>query len=460
MEENLDFSNGQIDQVSEESVSQDTTEVNGNLFNLPIDGGSEPVIDNDSVQNEEDSSDSQITSEPDLSGFSLEQLKALAEDKNTSPFLRKPIQAAIQYAEKIESEKSKLSEELSGFREKFGDYSQLSKEDLERLATIEEQVYNLASYSSDPQTFVKTLSEFVPSNRLDEIKSYLAWEFLETPDNRPNVENLQVIVDRFAGESGKVSAKDVLAAIESLRDGRITSEDLMGFSTVDEYEEYLKRKSYEDEIKKRESFIEENARYQESVTRSMVLQNVINSVHSSFQPQVHNVLSKFNLVPTPNEPEVSLNMKREIQEKLAEEVNRFVKEERHLADVMRALELLSQPNGTPVSQIQSEIDSYINSFAYKTALNKGMSALISHIEKVAAKEAYKYKLLMDGYKYQVERKNNAPNSGTLNLQTGKYDNIVNGSSSEMSSKERLHTKLMNISNMLRGQNADVPKYGS
>jgi hypothetical protein len=67
---------------------------------------------------------------------------------------------------------------------------------------------------------------------------------------------------------------------------------------------------------------------------------------------------------------------------------------------------------------------------------------------------------MDGYNYQLSKKNNAPVASGLVGQTSNYAKISEGMGEGGQGKEKLHNRLMNISNLLRGQKSDVPKYGA
>lgn len=380
------------------------------------------------------------------------ELKKFAEDPKTPKFARDKIAQAMAYAGKIKETKTALEMQLEEVRKTYEGQTPLPQTDIERLRQAEERQYKLASFTATPEEVLTNLKEIVAPQKLVAIKNQLAWDFLETPDGQPDLENLQVVIDRFAGikegEAG-VAAKDVLKAITALKRGTIKPHELHEFSSDAEFEAYQKAQGYEKEIETQKSLARANAEFQETQVRQTVISGAVGQVQQTFQPKVEALFEKFHLVPKPNEPKVATEFKQYVRDRVAAVVNEASVKSASLQDVFTALQLLSKPNGSPAEAIQREIQGYTSSFAYQTALSKGLEDLMGEVEKTVASEAYRYKLMMMGYEQEVSKGQNAREIIGQPNQTQVLTEYTQEQLASMSSKERTHAILQNASNRLR-----------
>lgn len=386
------------------------------------------------------------------------ELKRLAEDPSTPAFARKKIQEAMGYAGRLKAEREQLQSEFENFRSQFEGKETLGPEDLERLRQAEERVYKLTSFTSAPEEILGSLKEVVQPQKLQAIKNQLTWEFLERPDGTPDLENLQVIVDRFAGEGTEaVNAKDVLNAIHALKKGTIKPYELHEFTTDAEYEVYQRTRTIEQEAEQQRNLAKQNAEFQERQTRQVLLQGVVAGVQSQFQPQVQSLFEKFHLNPVEGEPKVAAEFKQAVRQKVADVVTQATANSQSLADLSKALNLLGEPTGTPVDSIQKEIQEYVNSFPYQTALSRGISEMMQAVEKTVTAEAYRYKLLMMGYEQEISKGQNAREVIGAPAQTDGMKEYTPEQLSKMSAGERRHHLYTQVSEQLRAGKA--PRYG-
>jgi hypothetical protein len=386
--------------------------------------------------------------------------KLLAENPNSPKWFREKLKQVAAYSGKLKTEKSELQSQFENLKTQYEGKESLSPADLERLRIAEETQYKLSSYTAPPEEVLASLKEVINPNKFAEIKNQLAWEFLETAQGEPDVENLQVIIDRFSGyKEGdtRVAAKDVLNAIQAIKRGTVKPEEFHEFASDAEYEAYQKARTVEQEIEMQRELARENAQFQETQTRMSILQNVYGSIQNQFQPQVEALLDKFQLNPAPNEPKIAAEFKQAVRAKIAAEVNAESTKNPSLSDVFKAIELLSKPTGQKAEAIQQEINSYTNSFPYQTALSRGMSELMQTVEKTVAAEAYRYKLMMMGYEQEVSKGQHAREVINQPRQTEIVGNYTPEQLAAMSASERRKAVLMQISNELR--DGKTPRYG-
>lgn len=387
--------------------------------------------------------------------------KLLADNPNSPKWFRDQLKKVQGYSGKLKSEKTELQTQLEGIRSQYEGKESLNQVDLERMRAAEERLYRMSSYTADPKEVLDVFKEAVNPNKFIEIKNQLAWEFLENSQGEPDLENLQVIVDRFSGfKEGdtRVAAKDVLSAIQAIKRGTVKPEELHEFSSDVEYEAYQRARSMESEAEQQRELMKANSEYQESQTRQSILQNVYGQIQNTFQPQVETLINKFQLAPVENEPKVAAEFKQALREKITNEVNKATANNASLSDVFKAIELLGKPTGLRAEAIQNEINSYTQSFPYQTALSRGMSELMGVVEKTITAEAYRYKLMMMGYQQEVGKGQNAREVIGQPKQTEVLTEYTPEQLAAMSVSERRHATLQQISNQMRA-GKDVSRLG-
>lgn len=415
-----------------------------------------PALDPEVVP---DSADPSLPEEEPLDEEALNKL--LADNPNSPKWFRDQLKKIAGYSGKLKAEKTELQTQIESLRTQYDGKEPLAASDLERMRQAEERLYKLASYTAEPVEVLATLKEAVNPAKFAEIKNHLAWEFLETPAGEPDLENLQVIIDRFSGYKDgetRVGAKDVLNAIQALKRGTVKADELHEFSSDAEYEAFQRSRTVEQEIDVQRQLARENAQFQETQTRVSILQNVYGAIQNQFQPQVESLLSKFQLTPVENEPKVATEFKQALREKIAAEVNAASMNNPSLSDVFKAIDLLSKPTGLTADKIQQEIQAYTSSYPYQTAVSRGMSELMQVVEKAVTAEAYRYKLMMMGYEQEVSKGLNAREVINTPRQAEVVTNYTPEQLAAMSANERRHVTLTQISNQLR-DGTSVPRLG-
>lgn len=380
------------------------------------------------------------------------ELRKLADDPSTPKFARDKIKEAMAYAGKLKEAKSAIQTEFDNFKSQYDGKSPLDPVEIERLRVAEEKFYKLSSFTATPDEVLASLGETIAPQKLNQVKSQLVWNFLETPDGKPDFENLQTIVDRFSGYSGegeRVGAKDVINAIQALKRGTVKPHELHEFSTDAEYESYQRQTSLERQIEEQTQAAKANADYQERHTRQAVIQTAVQQIQGQFQPKVESLLDKFHLNYVPNEPKLATEFKQAVQQRIANTIQEHSTKSTSLSDVFKALNMLGEPTGARVDAIEQEVRGYVSSFPYQTALSRGLSEITSAVEKVIAEEAYRYKLLMSGYEQEVSKGQNAREIINLPNQTEVLTDYTAEQLAAMSANERRHHTLRQVSEQMR-----------
>lgn len=391
--------------------------------------------------------------------LSEEELQKLADNPNAPKWFRDKLKQVSGYSGKLKAEKTALQEQLETYKSQYEGKEALPQTDLERLRVAEEKFYKLSSYTAPVEEVLSSIQEVVSPNKLAELKSHLTWDFLEKADGQPDLENLQVIIDRFSGyKEGdtRVAAKDVLNAIQAIKRGTVTPENFHEFASDEEYQAYQRAREVDSEVELQRQLAKDNAEYQERATRQAMLQNVLTGIQSQFQPQVEALFNKFQLNFTDNDPKVAKEFKQEVRNKLAAEINAASSQNPSLVDVFKALDLLGKPSGQRADSIQAEINNYVNSFPYQTAVSRGLSELMQTVEKTIAAEAYRYKLLMAGWSLENTKGQNAREVVGAPKQTEVLTEYSEEELAGMSAAERRHARLTQLSNQLRQK---TPRFG-
>lgn len=380
-----------------------------------------------------------------------EELQKMLQDERAPKWYREQLKKVSGYSARLKAERDNALNEYNQFKETY-ESSRVPETDLERLRLAEERQYKLSSFTTTPEEILGSLQEIVPQQKIQEVKSHLAWEFLETPDGKPDLDNLQVVIDRFTGANegeARVNAKDVMSAIEALKRGTIKPEELLEFESDAEFQAYQKAKSLEDQIAQREQMARANAEFQEKQTRTSLLQSVSRQIQSEFQPRVESLLNKFQLMPTPDDPKIAADMKANIQQKIAAVISEAQSKSPYLVDVWKGMEMLQTPTGATPDRIQAEINNFTSSFPYQTALNKGLNELMTAVEKTITQEVYIYSLAMEGYKARVAKGQDAREVIGAPNQTEVLTNYTPQQLANMSANQRRHATLQQISNQIR-----------
>jgi hypothetical protein len=415
---------------------------------LPIPIGTEPTVEG-------------ITPPPGAETPDDEaELQAIVDNPLTPQFAREKIKQAMGYANSLKTDKLALQTEFETFRQQYDGKEALSQPDLERLRAAEDMQFKLSSFSATPDDILTTLKDTVGEQRLKEVKNNLAWEFLETADGKPNMESLQVVIDRFVDHQEgqtRVQAKDVLAAAQALKSGSLDSFQLHPYATEEEFEAHKRAQTLEAEAEQQRTIARSNAEFQERSTRTQILTGVIQQMQGQFQPQVDSLLDKFHLRALPNEPKVATEFKQAIQEKISGIISNAPQNNRYISEAAKAIQFLGNPTGADAQAIQNEINGYVSSTPYQQNLSRGISELVEQVEKAVTREAYQYKLMMMGYELEQSKGQTAREVLGAPNQSADLGTLTPEQLAKMSVSERTHHTLMQASEQLR--QSGVNRYG-
>lgn len=394
-----------------------------------------------------------FTDVPDPETLSESEIERLIADPNSPKWYRKQLERFQKYIGRLKSEVEELKTKTSNPLQMQSEQESVKQIDpeIELLSTMKDKLMKLSSVVASPEEVVGALEEIIPPSKINEIKNHIAWEFLELPDGRPNLDSIQVIIDRIAGsgEGGqKVNARDVLNAIEALKRGVVTPEMFLEFSSDAEYESYKKMEQLRKEMEQQYNEVKAAKEFQEKQTRVTLLQPVVDKVKEDVSTRINTLLTKYNLNESQQDPEPISKYKASMIERIGEFVNKYAEQNPYLADVFRSIDLLTNPRGFDVDKIRKEIESFTNSYNYKAAVNRGLSDLTRELERIIADESNRFKIFVRGYEYEFKNTSTAPNlqKGTPATTTYSKEEL-----DKMNSSDRRRLIYQSVSEKLRQQ---------
>ena len=384
------------------------------------------------------------------------ELERVAADPMTPKFARDKITEAMNWA-KQEKQRATQAETLANeLKQQYDGKSVIDPADLERQQKIEDDYLKITSFAATPVEILNSLNEVIPSQKLGEVQSHLAWSYLEQPDGTPNFDNLQVVLDRFLGvkDAGdRVSAQDVIQAAKALQNGTIEPYQLHTFETDEEAQAHQRSVQLQREAESYREQQKQNAQFQESQTREAVLQNVYQTMQQRVDPQINGLLSKLHLDVKANEPEALASLKGEIRTRVGQMLNEFAGKNKSLSEVAKALEILKQPDGSMPDDVRKQIEGYTNSKAFQTQLSRGLSEAMTEITKFANKQAYIYKMAAQGYELESQKGQRAREVVGKSGQTKPTKSLTESELKNMSAEDYLDYSLKSSSAKLRSASA-------
>jgi hypothetical protein len=369
-----------------------------------------------------------------------DKLTAYAADPNTPAFARKKIEEAIAYAGRLKTEKSDFESKYSELNEKFSAYEGkevVDPTEIERYKKADESLFKLQSFSATAETADEFLKELNPALH-KEYQNRAAWNALYKDDGKPDLENWQAVVDRGLGYDGtgeRVLAEDVLRIAEAIRSGEMTREDIDAFTG--DVESNAHRRAMQTQAEQLKSQTE----FQEKQIRTTEVGNVTTALKQQIVSQALPTVQKFKLSHSPDDPKIATEFKAELSRKLDALEQEMWSKNKHFAEVGKALEIVSQPRGLTPQQAAAEVQSLLSNPQYQRLVAAGISELNSEIERVLAKEAYTYKLLMMGYEAENSKKNNAREIIKNPNQSANLPNLTPEQIQAMNGRERTQTAM-------------------
>jgi hypothetical protein len=390
-------------------------------------------------------------------------LQAAANDPNTPQWAREQIKKAMGYAGRLKEAKSQAEMQATELRSQYEGKEVLPPDELTRMRANDEKLLAMSSITSKPEDIISTMRELNP-RAYPEVQNKLVWDALTKPDGTPNYDNLQTLVDSFAGEAGKVSAKDVIQAITALKTGALNREDIHNFGTTEEFEAWQRQQASEAEWNAKNAQITETAKYQEQQIRQQELGGAISQVQQQLDTQISGLLDKFKLGSVPNEPKVAADYKARVNELIKQAVVNAPREIREFSELTKALEIIGKPGEKPVDAQSAiaEVKSFLNSPSYQQIVAKGLSTLMTNIERTVAQEARFYALMNKGYELEASQAQNArPVLGQPNQATTGLPNLTEADLARMSAAERRDYSARQLTEGLRQlQNGQVSRMGA
>lgn len=387
-----------------------------------------------------------------------EELLASANDPNTPQWAREKIKQAMGYAGSLKSKVTAAEERATQLAAQYEGKEILPQTDIDRYKEAEDLRFRLQSITAQPKDIVEILKT-ENARMFPKVQQHLVWDALENPDGTPDLDNLQFIVDRFAGEKGVVKAQDVLHAVQALKAGTITSEQFHEFGSVEEYDSFQRAQAREKELDARMQDVNKSVEYRERQIRETEVKKLVGSLQSQMDQGITPVMEQFKLMPVPGEPKVAADYKAKINARIAAVISSAPKQIRALGELAKAVELLSQPQGSDAEKAAAEIESFMQSPLFKQYAAKGISTLLSKIEKVAAEEAYHYKLMMLGLEQENSKAKTArPNVGSPN-QGSNMPKLTAEDLAKLSAAERSDHAALALTEQLRQSRYGVSRMG-
>lgn len=365
-------------------------------------------------------------------------LLAAANDPNTPQWARDKIKQAMGYAGKLKAEKATFETQANELRTQYEGKEVVAPDELQWMRTNDEKVRALQSVAAKPEDIVNQLKELNP-RAYPEVQNHLVWNAVTDPDGTPNYANLQVLIDNFAGEAGKVDAKDVLQAINGLKSGAITPDSFHQFDSAEQYESWQRTQAHERTLAERETQINENARFQEQQIRQGELSGALSQVQQQLDTQIGTLLDKFKLNAQPNEPQVVSDYKSIVNERIKQIVSTAPSQIPAFGELMKAVEILGKPGDKAVDAqtAVAEVRAFINSPSYQQSVGKGLSELRNKIEQEVSRSARFYALMAKGLEIENTQGQQArPILGQANQATAGLPTMTEADLARLSARER------------------------
>lgn len=352
------------------------------------------------------------------------QLQAALADPATPQWARKKIEEAMGYAGKLKSTRDEYKTQLDDLTGRFGNFEgkqPIPTTDLERMTANEAKLLGLQSFTATPDEIDTQLRELVNPRTFESYQQSLVLKAMEREDGTPDLDNVQVLIDRMTGYNGegeRVSAKDALAAINAMKAGELTPEDFQKFSSPEQAAEWERQRALTKQQEADQQRADQTARYYESQVRAQELQNIVYSMQNEVQAPVIKHLEDFKLMPVAGEPKVAADFKADVLAKVGSLISNAQADIPELGQLEKAMKALGEAQGYDPQKAVAEIKAFQSSQAYQQYLSKGVSDLISKVEKVITAEALRYKYMMAGYAQELAKPNGArPVIGAPNAST-------------------------------------------
>lgn len=421
-------------------------------------GGEQAATDTQAASGTDAPTDASLTTQQESKEAepTEEELLAFANDPTTPQFAREKIKQTMSYAGRLKAERVAAQEEAAALKTQYEGKEILAAPDIERYKASEDRLFKLQSITATPEELIQ---EFKSLNEraFPQVQSTLVWDALSMPDGTPDFENLQAVVDKFAGGPG-VKAQDVLSAVQALKAGTLTPDELHQFSTVEEYEAFQRVRAREKELEAKDAASDANIRFHEEQIRT----NAVDKMISTFQAPVHSSIGtlkeKFKLNTVPGEPKASTDFKEDVDNRIRAILQGASTSIREIGEVDKVVAMLKKATGVGGQKASAEIEQFMASPTFQQLSAKGVSSLNSQIEGVIVKAAYQHKLMMLGLEVENSKiKSARPIIGAANQ--GTLPKLTEADIAKMSAADRQDHAAMALTEQLRNERYGVSRLG-
>lgn len=380
-------------------------------------------------------------------------LVAVAEDPNTPQFAREKIKQAMALAGQRKETLATYEQQLNELKSQYEGREVLPPDELTRLKTNDEQLYALQAFTSTPEQRIEAIRNMT-GQHWDGVQNQLVWSAVTNTDGTPNLANLQVLVDSFAGEPGKVKAEDVMSAVNALKSGEISAADFQKFDSPEQFEAYQRAQAAENAAKEREAQANANMVYLEEQARGQAVNQAMESVQQNLYSQIDQRLAQFKLAPIEGEPKQAADFKALVREQITQLVNGAGTDIRELGELAKAVSVLQKSQDKPMSAADAtaQVQQFFNDPRQQVWVNKGISALMTKVEGRVAQLASHYALMMKGLEVENSKGQTArPIPGQAGQVTNGLPNLTAEELQRLSSAERQDHLAQQLSEAFRAQ---------
>lgn len=385
----------------------------------------------------------------------LKELKEYAENPNTPAFARTQIERAIKFNESLKNQYAEKETQYQTELDTLKSSRAYEEQDLVRYKHAEERLNTLSSIAAKPDDVLNVLKEVNP-RIVPQVQQQLIWSAIERPDGSPDLDNLQAIVDRFAGVDGEqVKAADVLSVISAMKEGRLDPLDLDDLS-YDERQRVERTRALERQAEERQRVLDQEILATESRARQDFLTRQASTWQSQIKSQAETHLSKFNLLPSANDPQEAKEFKEGVKEQILLAIQRVESTSPYLKEITQAYQLLARPDEKrrmSSMQAEAEINAYFSNPLVQSKLQAAIAEVNQAVEKTVLRQARQYKLMMKGLEAMQKEKTTARNIPRTVGDIPNAQPVTAEQLQKMTAQERHNATLQAMSDAIRQANA-------
>jgi hypothetical protein len=375
-------------------------------------------------------------------------LKATLADPNAPKWYRDKLEQALGYSAKLKADKLAAEEKATTLATQYEGKEVLAQPDIERMKAAENEVMELSSLAATPEQLDAKLKTLNP-RAYPALRNHLVWSALEKPDGSPDFDNLQAVIDKFAGEPGKVRAQDALMAIEALKSGLIEPADLMEGNSPEDFAANQRRVESQRQIDNQAARLKADRDFTETQIRKGELDRVTGEIAVGLDGMISPLLDRFKLTPLEGEPKAAGDYKGRVNSEIRDIIGKATTDIPAFAEIGKAIKILGEATGADAQTASAEIQAFKGSPQYQQLLGRGMSELSARIEQTVTQNAYFYKLMMMGLEVENSKPNGARSVLGAPNQAGGLPKLTEEDLAKLSGREREDAAALRLTQFLR-----------